>query len=51
MNVTLMMYHSLLEFIRNIDPVIVFTIKILIIIILIQIVILLLKMSKKMHES
>ncbi|WP_166082334.1 hypothetical protein [Erysipelothrix anatis] len=51
MNVTLMMYHSLLEFIRNIDPVIVFTIKILIIIILIQTVILLLKMSKKMHES
>ncbi|CAM3441678.1 hypothetical protein [Erysipelothrix anatis] len=51
MNVTLMVYHSLLEFIRNIDPVIVFTIKILIIIILIQTVILLLKMSKKMHES
>ncbi|WP_159633926.1 hypothetical protein [Erysipelothrix anatis] len=51
MNVTLMMYHSLLEFIRNIDPVIIFTIKILIIIILAQTVILLLKMSKKMHES
>ncbi|QIK86843.1 hypothetical protein G7061_09545 [Erysipelothrix sp. HDW6B] len=51
MNGTLMVYHSLLEFIRNIDPVIVFTIKILIIIILIQTVILLLKMSKKMHES
>lgn len=51
MNVVLMMYHSLLEFVRNIDPIIVFTIKILIIIILIQTVVLLRKMNKKMHRQ
>lgn len=51
MNVVLMMYHSLLEFVRNIDPIIVFTIKILIIIILIQTVVFLRKMNKKMHHQ
>ncbi|WZU01150.1 hypothetical protein MGH68_17035 [Erysipelothrix sp. D19-032] len=51
MNVVLMMYHSLLEFVRNIDPIIVFTIKILIIIILIQTVVFLRKINKKMHHQ
>ncbi len=51
MNVALMMYHSLLEFIRNIDPIIVFTIKIVTIIILVQTVIFLRKINKKMHHQ